>query len=257
MDLRLGSGAWGAMRADHDRQWCVSPCVSTWPWPRERTEQNETVDGIRSRNETAFNETGELRHRGWKDHDGLPSVGRETANLVVGIHDGFRMRCAFHEESLLDIQRRRGKKLTWSAAAECSSQQQRLSKRHWQGNTLREHAAFGTPGPTAGVTLDGDGEPTVRIRVPTGPATPSAEERALHEASGHVPYRSWCQWCIAVHHQVRYFCNCCNILNLLFTFLLFLILFFFYFLLFQFVTFFYFFSLFFWIFFLGGGGFCL
>ena len=37
----------------------------------------------------------------------------------------------------------------------------------------------------------------MRIKVPTGPATPSAEERALHEASGHVPYRSWCQWCIA------------------------------------------------------------
>ena len=62
----------------------------------------------------------------------------------------------------------------------------------------RKHAAFGTPGPAAGATLDGDGEPTVRIRVPTGPATPAAEERALHEASGHVPYRSWCQWCIAV-----------------------------------------------------------
>ena len=61
----------------------------------------------------------------------------------------------------------------------------------------RGHAAFGTPGPAAGATLDGDGEPTVRIKVPTGPATPSAEERALHEASGHVPYRSWCQWCIA------------------------------------------------------------
>ena len=35
----------------------------------------------------------------------------------------------------------------------------------------REHAAFGTPGPAAGATLDGDGEPTVRIRVPTGPGT--------------------------------------------------------------------------------------
>ena len=51
--------------------------------------------------------TGELRHRVWKDYDGLPSVGRETANLVVGIHDGFRMRCAQHEESLLNIQRQR------------------------------------------------------------------------------------------------------------------------------------------------------
>ena len=66
-----------------------------------------------------------------------------------------------------------------------------------QAALAREHAAFGTPGPAAGATLDGDGEPTVRIKVPTGPATPSAEERALHEASGHVPYRSWCQWCIA------------------------------------------------------------
>ena len=54
-----------------------------------------------------------------------------------------------------------------------------------------------TPGPAAGATLDGDGEPTVRIKVPTGLATPSAEGRALHEASGHVPYRSWCQWCSA------------------------------------------------------------
>ena len=31
----------------------------------------------------------------------------DVTNLVVGIHDGFRMRCALHEESLLDIQRRR------------------------------------------------------------------------------------------------------------------------------------------------------
>ena len=61
----------------------------------------------------------------------------------------------------------------------------------------REYAAFGAPGPAAGATLDGDGELTVRTRVPTGPATPSAEERARHEVSGHVPHRSWCQWCIA------------------------------------------------------------
>ena len=66
-----------------------------------------------------------------------------------------------------------------------------------QAALAREHAAFGTPGPAAGATLDGDGEPVVRIQVPTGPATLSVEERALHEASGHVPYRSWCQWCIA------------------------------------------------------------
>ena len=66
-----------------------------------------------------------------------------------------------------------------------------------QAALAREHAAFGTPGPAAGASLDGDGEPTVRIRIPTGPATPSAEERGLHEASGHVLHRCWCQWCIA------------------------------------------------------------
>ena len=61
-----------------------------------------------------------------------------------------------------------------------------------QAALAREHAAF-----AAGVTLGGDGQPAVRIKVPTGLATPSAEESALHEASGHVPYRRWCQWCIA------------------------------------------------------------
>ena len=68
-----------------------------------------------------------------------------------------------------------------------------------QGAVAREHAAFETQGPAAGATLDGDGEPAVHIKVPTGPATPSAEGRALHEASGHVLYRSWCKWCIAAH----------------------------------------------------------
>ena len=72
-----------------------------------------------------------------------------------------------------------------------------------QAALAREHAAFGIPGPAAGATLDGGGESTVRIRVPTGPATPSAEERALNEASGHVPYRSWCQWCIAARAAVK------------------------------------------------------
>ena len=67
-----------------------------------------------------------------------------------------------------------------------------------QAALAREHVAIVTPCPAAGATLDGDGEPSARIKVPTtGPATPSAEERALYEASGHVPYRSWCQWCIA------------------------------------------------------------
>ena len=51
-----------------------------------------------------------------------------------------------------------------------------------QAALARKHAPFGTPGPAAGATLDGDGEPAVRIKVPSGPATPSAKERALHEA---------------------------------------------------------------------------
>ena len=46
-----------------------------------------------------------------------------------------------------------------------------------QAALAREHAAFGTPGPAAGATLGGDGEPTVRIKVPTGPVTFFAEER--------------------------------------------------------------------------------
>ena len=36
-------------------------------------------------------------------------------------------------------------------------------------------AGFGVPDPAARDTLDGD-EPSVRIRIPTGPVTPSAEE---------------------------------------------------------------------------------
>ena len=63
-----------------------------------------------------------------------------------------------------------------------------------QAALAREQASFGTPGPAARATLDGDGERAVRIKVPNGPATPSTAEKALHEASGHVPYRSRCQW---------------------------------------------------------------
>ena len=47
-----------------------------------------------------------------------------------------------------------------------------------QAPLAREHAALGTPGPGAGATLDGDGEPAVRIKVPTGPATPSVEKNS-------------------------------------------------------------------------------
>ena len=61
----------------------------------------------------------------------------------------------------------------------------------------RVHAEFGVPDPAARDTLDGD-EPSVRIRIPTGPVTPSAEEKKLHNALGHAPYRRWCRWCAAV-----------------------------------------------------------
>ena len=47
-----------------------------------------------------------------------------------------------------------------------------------QAALAREHAAFGAPGPAAGDTLDGDGQPAVRIKVPTGPPTPSAAEES-------------------------------------------------------------------------------
>ena len=52
-----------------------------------------------------------------------------------------------------------------------------------QAAVARERGAFGTLGPDAGATLDGDGEPTVRIRLPTGPATPSAGERERERAA--------------------------------------------------------------------------
>ena len=48
--------------------------------------------------------------------------------------------------------------------------------------STRVHAGFGVPGLAARDTLDGDEEPSVRIRIPTGPMTPSAVERTLHKA---------------------------------------------------------------------------
>ena len=60
-----------------------------------------------------------------------------------------------------------------------------------QAALAREHASFGTPAPAARAMLDGDGEPAVHIKVSTGNATPSAEGRAVNEASGqHVNERT-------------------------------------------------------------------
>ena len=61
--------------------------------------------------------------------------------------------------------------------------------------TSRVQAGFGVPGPAARDTLDGD-EPSVHIRIRTGPVIPSAEEKPC-ATSGHAPYRRWCRWCAA------------------------------------------------------------
>ena len=66
-----------------------------------------------------------------------------------------------------------------------------------RATSTRVHAGFGIPGPAARDTLD-EGEPSVRIRIPTGPVTLSVAERKLHKTSGDAPYRRWCRWCAAV-----------------------------------------------------------
>ena len=65
-----------------------------------------------------------------------------------------------------------------------------------RATSTRVHAGFGVFGPAARDTFDGY-EPSVRIRIPTGPVTLSAVERTLHKASGHAPHRRWCRWCAA------------------------------------------------------------
>ena len=65
-----------------------------------------------------------------------------------------------------------------------------------RATSIRVHAGFGVPDSEERCTLDGV-EPSVRIRIPTGPVTPSAEEKKLHNASGHALYRRWCRWCAA------------------------------------------------------------
>ena len=164
----LDHEAWGAVRADHHRQLCVSSRVSTWSWPRERTSQiewNETiVDGIRSGNETARNETGELRHRGWKDHDGLPSD--RSGRWGPLMDSGCDVHCT---KNHCWISKDDGKELDTRPSKSTSKEASMLELNPMtaaeveQAALAREHAAFGTPGPTAGATLGGDGEHTVRI----------------------------------------------------------------------------------------------
>ena len=65
-----------------------------------------------------------------------------------------------------------------------------------QVTLTRVHAGFGVSGPATRDTLDGE-EPSMCIRSPRGPMTPSAVERTLHKAWGHTLYRRWCRWCAA------------------------------------------------------------
>ena len=91
----------------------IDSCASVHVCPPDHGQEN----GLRKSSKTRplLTASAEMKQHGMRQvsYDtevgkittGLPSIGRETANLVVGIHDGFRMRCALHEESLLDIQR--------------------------------------------------------------------------------------------------------------------------------------------------------
>ena len=66
-----------------------------------------------------------------------------------------------------------------------------------QAAPAREHAAFGTPRSRCWRYSE---KPRCVSRFPQPQRRPQLKrerERALHEASRHVPYRSWCQWCIA------------------------------------------------------------
>ena len=65
-----------------------------------------------------------------------------------------------------------------------------------RATSSRVHAGFGVRGPAARDTLNGD-VPPERIRIPTGPVTPSTMEETLHKASGHAPQCRRCRWCAA------------------------------------------------------------
>ena len=44
------------------------------------------------------------------------------------------------------------------------------------------------------------------LRIALDPGQPSAEDVERHRAEGHVPFRSWCEWCVkgrAVGEQHR------------------------------------------------------
>ena len=34
------------------------------------------------------------------------------------------------------------------------------------------------------------------MRIAPDPGLPSAEDMEKHRAEGHVPFRSWCEWCV-------------------------------------------------------------
>ena len=111
------------------------------------------------------------------------------------------MRCALHEELLL-VFKNDGKEfhmirsggVFFVASRPSKSSSREANTLEINPMTVARSRASGI-GPAAEATLDGDGEPAIRDKVPTGPATPSVADRAMHEASGHVRCRSWCQWC--------------------------------------------------------------
>ena len=87
-----------------------------------RVKRDHCIAG--SRNATARNETGELRHRSRKGHSSLSCVGHETTKLAAGIHDGLGLRCL--------LRTRRTDVGLPKTAVECSSWKPNLQNRRRQ-----------------------------------------------------------------------------------------------------------------------------
>ncbi len=46
------------------------------------------------------------------------------------------------------------------------------------------------------VSIEEDGEDVEPLKVAPSPDQPTAEQVELHRTKGHIPYRSWCKWCV-------------------------------------------------------------
>ena len=148
-------------------------------------EYETIVDGIRCRNETARNETSEP---GCDVHftKNRCSISKDDGKEHDMIHNGGVFFVAARpseptsrEANSLELNpvtaaevgvsgTGKGTRCVWKPGSRCRSN----VGRRWRARSAYQ----GSRGPCD---------------------APSAEERAPHEASGHVPYRSWCQWCIA------------------------------------------------------------